>query len=88
MTTLLRTELTIEQWRKKERADNAAHKLAFESAVSLIECYSTDIRDSIGRRLWYEVDLDEISDAIAYLELRGLLRRHPKFPNRVNVRWA
>lgn len=92
--TLISTKLTIEQWRKKERADRMAHKIAFDSAVSILDSYGVSVRDKLGRLLWYEIDLswhqDEpwIAEALRYLELSGLLRRHARILNRVNIRWA
>lgn len=90
--TLIRTKLTAEQWRKKESADRLAHKIAFDSALSILQSYGISIRDTRGRLLWYEIFPDEdspwIAEALHYLSLMGLLRRHRTNPNRVNVRWG
>jgi hypothetical protein len=64
-----------------------AHSLAYESAESIIRSESIPYYDQDEQR-WMEVEPEgevELVDALRYLELRGLLERHPENPNRVQV---
>ena len=71
-----------------------AHEIAVEQCASIIESYGVPVTDKRGRLLWYEVDVNDkfdgwqIQRALRYLRARGMLRRHPRFSNRVKVKWA
>jgi hypothetical protein len=65
-----------------------AYSLAYEMAESIICSESLTWRDETDQP-WLEVEPEgeaELFDALRYLELRGLLERHPENHNRVQVR--
>lgn len=69
--------------------DELAIKLADDSALSAIDCYcvvvpSTEHKGS-EKEQWFDTgDIDNrLADDVRYLELRGLLERHP-----VNFDWV
>ena len=71
-----------------------ALQIADEQSASIIECYGVHIKDKRGHLLWYEVDPNDpyggyaVRRALIYLNARKMLRRHPRFSNRVKVRWS
>jgi hypothetical protein len=71
-----------------------AHDIALDWAVSIILHCGVPIKDKRGHVLWYEVDFKdqfdgrEIIRALKYLRARSMLRRNPRFSNRVNVKWG
>jgi hypothetical protein len=71
-----------------------AHEIAEEQCELELDCYLAAVRDRRGRLLWYDLNsADEhsrwfIQRAVRYLDMRGLLRRHPHQPNYVNWRRA
>jgi len=65
--------------------DTLAHLLAYSAARSDIECYCHPVADPGDR--WYgpdnvrqEGDRETVATALRYLELRGLIERHPTQP--------
>jgi hypothetical protein len=73
-----------------ERAelDKLAHSMAYENAETIIRSESLPYCDE-DEQQWFEVEPEgevDLVDALRYLELRGLLDRHPENPNRVQVR--
>lgn len=70
----------------KEEIDQLGHSLAYESAASAIECHSLTYRVE-GEEPWCDVgrELHLIEDDVRYLEMRGLLERHPDHPEWVRV---
>jgi hypothetical protein len=71
-----------------------AHEIALDWAVSIIQTCGVPIKDTRGHVLWYEVDVNDEFDgfamgrALRYLHARNALRRNPRFPNRVNIKWG
>lgn len=72
--------MTKAEEERERRINRLARKIADESAVSLIECNSRPVAED-----YWEIDPKAISagcivEAQVYLELRGMLERHPKNP--------
>lgn len=59
--------------------DKLAHELAWESAVSAIDCHSINVTDR--RRVWLDIGPAKNARLLArdlhYLKLRGSLVKHP-----------
>ena len=70
----------------RSELDELAHSIAYENAVSAIECASVD-----GGNGWMDVsglepfETDGIERDIRYLEMRGLLVRHSGNPGLVQI---
>jgi hypothetical protein len=70
---------------ERSELDKLGHSLAFEMAVSIIDSESLSALDDED---WREVDAEgevDLVDAMRYLELCGLLDRHPERANWVRV---
>lgn len=70
---------------KPSELDKLGHSLAYESAVSVIECHSLTVLD--GEDEWLDIsgEEDKIAEDVRYLEMRGLLERHAVRPLHVRL---
>lgn len=89
--TLSSAWLTLEQYGNDELAQ-LERKLATDVARRDIECIAPARHGNVEYEGWHDTapvdDPDiqrELAPSVRYLELRGLIRRHPDFPNRVQV---
>ena len=78
---------------QKEQAElyAVALDLTDTNAVSFLECNSMPVRD--GDVEWWDLgddpdDLEDCEQELRYLELRGLLERHPGHANWIRVKEA
>lgn len=74
--------------------DTMAHHLAWENAITCIECNCLQIDlDGVADRLGGWLDLaasdaydDDLAEQVRYLEARGLIERHEDNPNWISLR--
>jgi hypothetical protein len=71
--------------------DHLAHEIAYESARASIVSLCTPAADSCGlEEGWWDTnrpcEVEDVRKAVRYLELRGLLERHPQRNTCVKVR--
>lgn len=77
---------------RERRAVNLAHLIAERSARDDLLCHG--VMDDTGNQLWLNVEhvtitgdeRDLIAIAVAYLDARGLIERHPRFAHLVRIR--
>lgn len=75
----------------RQRVRELAYRLADSTAKSDIECHTLEV-DGDDLRRYYDIDTAAVEDktllteALEYLQLRGMLERHPRKPNLVRFK--
>jgi hypothetical protein len=73
---------------QRSELDKLGHSLAYEFAVAVVDSESLRVghRDFGGWRQLEIKENSELYDAVRYLDMRGLIERHPENSNWVQIR--